>query len=166
MKLKTIACLVLAFLSPSFVAYSCNMHSGIGVQIPNHNNLLTTLSNIATATAQWRLQPLYKPEIQLNLELAEKLQQTKPDFEIIFYQAIEGHYLMVSTEQAIWLQTYNKAQRPSNEDAMIISELTVFDAIIEKKLTITDALQQQLIVINGPELKQKMIYNWLVDSLS
>lgn len=166
MNLKILSLLLFGFFSPSFLAYACNLHGGVGIQIPAHKNLLTTLSNIATATAQWRLQPLYKSEFQLNSELAAKLHSTKPAFDIIFYQAIEGHYLVVSQGSFQWLEVYTKAKMPNQNDVMIISELTVFDAIIENRMTIQAALKQQLIVINGPEGAQEIIHSWLVKALS
>jgi len=166
MNLKTLSLLLFGFFSPSFLAYACNMHGSVGVPIPQYTNLLTTLSNIANATAQWRLQPLTKSEFQLNVELSGKLHDTKPDFDIIFYQAIEGHYLMVSEDAFQWLQVYTKLQKPTESDVMIISELTVFDAIIEKRMTITEALEDELIVINGPESDKKIVQQWLVKALS
>lgn len=154
---------IICLLAP-FMALACNFHGGVGIQIPQHPNLLATLSNVARADSH--VNQLVKPQAMLNWQLAQALNRTKPNFDITFYQVIEGHYSLVSSSQTRWLEAYPIDQIPGNDEAMILSELSVFNALLEKNISIDSALSQQLITINGSSEQKAQVREWLIDAFN
>ncbi|MGF1697211.1 hypothetical protein L4C54_16200 [Vibrio lamellibrachiae] len=162
--MKRILSLLLIGFS-TFYATACNFHGGFGLQIPSYPNLFTSISNIAVASASEVIPAFEKPEAMLNWQLAQKMGSTKPDLDITFYQAIEGHYSMISDASFRLFDNYPESRRPKAEDLMIMSEMSVFSAIVDQKITVDQALNEKWIVVNGEQEAVEMVKEWLLSSL-
>ncbi|MCK6264106.1 hypothetical protein KP803_12570 [Vibrio sp. ZSDE26] len=127
--------------------------------------MLTTISSITIASADDFLPDLEKPDAMLNWQLGQKLTSTKPDLQITFYQAIEGHYSILSNAQFRFLENYPDDKIPTNEDLMIISEMSVLSAIADQQIDIQEALNNRLITINGDPDEVQIVKQWLKNSL-
>ncbi|MGF1722002.1 hypothetical protein L4D20_18390 [Vibrio kyushuensis] len=149
----------------AFYTTACNFHGGFGLQIPSYPNLFSSISNIAVASASEEIPVFEKPEAMLNWQLVQKMGATKPDLDITFYQAIEGHYSLISSASFRLFDNYPESRRPKAEDLMIMSEMSVFSAIVDQKITVDQALNEKWIVINGEQEAVKTVENWLLSSL-
>ncbi|MGF1695325.1 hypothetical protein L4D20_02485 [Vibrio kyushuensis] len=157
----------LVILTLSFKAIGCAVDAGgFSAGLPQHRGALTTLMNIATARQSDDLPARTMPEQVLIWQLAQQLGQTKPDLDITFYQAIEGHYSKFSSSSFSIFKPYPDNTMPTNQELMVISEFDVLAALLNKELTWKQVLEYKLLIINGETEEIEQVQEWLKTAFS
>lgn len=154
-------------LSLSFKATSCAFDgAGLSAGLPQHPGSLTALMNISLARQSNLLPENTIPEQMLVWQLAQQLRAGKPNVDITFYQAVEGHYSRFSSRPYSIFESYPDNAKPNNSELMVISEFDVFAALFSSKLTLQQAIDDGLFIINGPASEVEEVKLWLQASFS
>ncbi|WP_295893471.1 hypothetical protein [uncultured Vibrio sp.] len=165
--MKRIITTFLSALLFTSTVFACGFHNDTGlIAVPNHPGIMLTIPSIQTAIEDQTIPASEKPAAMINWQLAQKLSATKPNHDIIFYQAIDGHYSTVSSNNFRWLEDYNSETRPPLGALMILSEMNVFNALMEQQITIDQAFEKRWIHVNGPRDQREAVTHWLREAFA